>query len=107
MSCSNASAPGVFNHRACAKERARRDQRGEYGTHLYCLWPEDPFRELDVFFADEEPESFTDVVGGAGLIGRSGLTPALLEGGFGSPWGGGYGCTPIRAGGGGMAWYWM
>ena len=34
-------------------------------------------------FVDEELESFADVVGGAGLMGRSGLAPALVEGGFG------------------------
>jgi len=50
-----------------------RDQRGKYGTHLYSFWPEDPLRDFDVFFVGEEVESFTDLVGGAGLMGRSGL----------------------------------
>jgi len=84
-----------------------RDQGGEYGTHLYSFWPEVPLRDFDVFFVDEEPESFTGVVGGAGLMGRSGLAPALVGGGFGRAWGGGYGCTPIPPGGGGTGWYGM
>jgi len=86
---------GVSNHQVCAKERTRRDQRGEYGAHLYSFLSEDPLRDFDVFFIDEELESFTDLVGGAGLMGRSGLAPALVEEGFGKAWGGGYGCTPI------------
>ena len=84
-----------------------RDQRGEYGTHLYSFWPEVPLRDFDVFFFGEELESFTDVVGGAGLMGRSGLAPALVEGGFGGAGGGGYGCTPIPPGGEGTGWYGM
>ena len=46
---------------------------GEYGTHLYSFWPEDSLRDFDVFFVGGELESFADVVGGAGLMGRSGL----------------------------------
>lgn len=58
-----------------------RDQRGEYWINLYCLWPEEPPRGLDVFFGGENiVKSLVDVVFGAGLMFRHDLAVPSPEG---------------------------
>lgn len=57
----------------------RWNQRGEYWMNLYCLWPEEPPREVGVFA--EDTESLADVVVEAGLMGRHDLMRKSLEGG--------------------------